>query len=113
MSTFKRAYLFLIRKKGKTVVLLLILTIIATLALTCLSIGQASGIAADRLRESMGGYFKIEANVEEGHAQPPGYELVQNVVDAGGIKAYKWHGCPLFYRQRPAIEAGTFRGPER
>ena len=108
MSVFKRAYLFLIRKRGKTIVLLLILTIIATLALTCLSIGRASDIAVDQLRASMGGYFKIEANIDGGYAQPPGYELVQNIMAAGGIKAYNGMDVHYFVVDDLRLSPGRF-----
>ena len=88
MSLYKRAFLFLIRKKSKTIVLLLILTIISTLVLTCLSIGRAANIAAADLRESLGGYFKIEPDYDGGAVSFPNDKLVRDVLRGDGIKAY-------------------------
>ena len=88
MSLFKRALLFLTRKRGRTVILLLILTVIAALVLTCISIGRASDLAAENLRETMGGYFKVQANTQgSGLIGSVDQELVDKIADLGGIRA--------------------------
>ena len=45
MSLWKRAYLYSIRKKGKTITLLAFLLVMATMMLTCLSIQAATETA--------------------------------------------------------------------
>lgn len=59
MSIFKRALLYVTRKRGKTVLLFAILLIMATFVLTGLSIGHASEAAQFDLRQSLGGKFDI------------------------------------------------------
>ncbi len=59
MSIFKRAFLYVTRKRGKTVLLFAILLIMATFVLTGLSIRKASEAAQLDLRQSLGGKFDV------------------------------------------------------
>ena len=64
MSIFKRAFLYVIRKWGKTILLFAILLIMATFVLTGLSIWKASEAAQLNLRQSLGGKFEIYVDWE-------------------------------------------------
>lgn len=57
MSFFKRAFLYVTRKRGKTILLFAILLIMATFVLTGLSIWKASEVTQLNLRQSLGGKF--------------------------------------------------------
>ena len=59
MSIFKRAWLYVTRKRGKTILLFAILLIMATFVLTGLSIWKASEDTQRDLRQSLGGKFDI------------------------------------------------------
>ena len=59
MSIFKRAFLYVTRKRWKTLLLFAILIIMATFVLTGLSIWKASEAAQLDLRQSLGGKFDI------------------------------------------------------
>ena len=59
MSIFKRAFLYVTRKRGKTILLFAILLIMATFVLTGLSIWKASEAAQLDLRQSLGGKFDV------------------------------------------------------
>ena len=59
MSIVKRAFLYVTRKRGKTVLLFAILLIMATFVLTGLSIWKASKAAQAALRQSLGGKFDV------------------------------------------------------
>ncbi|NBH81122.1 ABC transporter permease, partial [Clostridiaceae bacterium] len=59
MSIFKRAWLYVTRKRGKTILLFAILLIMATFVLTGLSIWKASEAAQLDLRQSLGGKFDV------------------------------------------------------
>lgn len=61
MNIWKRAWLHTKRKKGKTVLMLLILLIISTLILTCISIRSAADTAALNIRKSLMGGFTVNA----------------------------------------------------
>jgi putative ABC transport system permease protein len=59
MNIFKRAFLYVTRKQGKTILLFAILLIMATFVLTGLSVWKASEAAQLDLRQSLGGKFDI------------------------------------------------------
>lgn len=59
MSIFKKAFLYVTRKRGKTILLFAILLIMATFVLTGLSIWKASEVAQLNLRQSLGGKFDV------------------------------------------------------
>ena len=59
MSIFKRAFLYVTRKRGKTILLFTILMIMATFVLTGLSIWKASEAVQFDLRQSLGGKFDV------------------------------------------------------
>ena len=61
MNLVKRACLYLVRKKGKTVTLLAFLLVMATLMLTCLSIQSATETANANIKKALMGYFTINA----------------------------------------------------
>lgn len=59
MGFIKRAYLYVTRKGGKSVLLFIILLVMATFVLTGLSIWKASEAAQLDLRQSLGGRFDV------------------------------------------------------
>lgn len=59
MNCIKRAFLYVTRKRGKSILLFAILLIMATFVLTGLSVRKASELAQFELRQSMGGKFDI------------------------------------------------------
>ena len=110
MNLFKRALLFIMRKRNKTIILLLLLVVIATLAISCLSIGRASILATAKLRESIGGYFKIEPNYESGTIGRVDDALIEKVVSAGGIKASNGVNIRYLMTDDLALAPGRFAG---
>lgn len=61
MNLCKRACLYSIRKKGKTLILLAFLLVMATLMLTCLSIRSATETANTNIKKALLGYFTVNA----------------------------------------------------
>lgn len=59
MNFIGRAWLYMIRKKGKSILLFVVLLIMATFVLTALALGNASDAAQQNLRKSLGGSFNI------------------------------------------------------
>lgn len=62
MSPLHRAYLYLTRKRGKTILLFLIILVIAMMALSSFSLKGAVQTAQLNVRESLGGSFFVEPN---------------------------------------------------
>ena len=60
MNTLKRAFLYTMRKKTKTLILFLVLVTISTFILTGLSIYKAADDSALSLRQSVGGSIRLE-----------------------------------------------------
>ncbi len=85
MTAFKRALLYISRKKGKTILLLLIFFVVSTLILTGMTINNAAGTAALRLRESIGGYFKVSGKLGAGDVDDA---LIGEIAGTDGIKSF-------------------------
>lgn len=64
MGCIKRAFLYVTKKRGKSVLLFVILLVMATFVLTGLSIWKASESAQMALRQSLGGKFDIHVDWE-------------------------------------------------
>jgi len=74
VNLFTRALLYTTRKRGKSLLLFLILLVMATFSLAGLSVKEASSDAALNLRQSLGGGFKIERDT----SNPAKWEAVKN-----------------------------------
>lgn len=59
MNFLNRTWLYIIRKKGKSILLFVVLFVMATFVLTALALGNASNSAQQNLRKSLGGSFQI------------------------------------------------------
>ena len=105
MGTMKRAFLYVTRKKGKSILLFLILLVMATFVLTGLSIEKSSQEAQQSLREALGGEFEVvvdfsennpyakrendgEGNVNLYTEYPITQEIIDAVMTVNGIKSY-------------------------
>lgn len=85
MSLWKCAYLHTIRKKGKTVLMFLILLIISTMILTCLSIRSATEQAALNIRKSLMGSFTVNATHLDDFLEE---STVNNILKIPGVSKY-------------------------
>ena len=108
MSTLKRAFLYTMRKKTKTLILFLVLVTISTFILTGLSIYKAADDSALSLRQSVGGSIRLELDENNRknwqYQQAAGGMLmdyvgapitdedIQKIMSIDGIKAYNGLG---------------------
>lgn len=108
MSTLKRAFLYTMRKKTKTLILFLVLVTISTFILTGLFIYKAADDSALSLRQSVGGSIRLELDENNRknwqYQQAAGGMLVdyvgapitdediQKIMSIDGIKAYNGLG---------------------
>ena len=88
MGMIKRAALFIARKKSKSLILLTILIVLMTLLLAGISIRSAAEATAASLRQTLGGYFKIQTNWESRAPDFVTDSLVEDVMQDEKIKAY-------------------------
>lgn len=63
MNFAKRAYLYLYRKKGKTLFLFVVLLILSTMMLTCTAIHTATQKSITNVRKALRSYFTINAKL--------------------------------------------------
>lgn len=82
MNLCKRACLYSIRKRGKTLTLLAFLLVMATLMLTCLSIQSATETAGANIKKALLGYFTINAKtLEDGIPE----DVVNQILSIEGL----------------------------
>ena len=82
MNFMNRAWLYIVRKRGKSILLFVILLVMATFVLTALALGNASKAAQQELRQSLGGSFLIGFDYTENNP----YLKVESVY--GGTLVY-------------------------
>lgn len=88
MSYLHRALLYTVRKKTKSLTLLLILTVIATLALSGAAVKDAAETAQLNVRQALGGIFTLRQNKNDS-----GKWVTENVGGYGSVSYYG--GAPL------------------
>ncbi|MEY8392686.1 FtsX-like permease family protein [Lachnospiraceae bacterium 45-W7] len=113
MSIWKRAFLYVIRKKVKTILLFFVLLAMSTFVLTGLSIYKAADDSALSLRRSVGGSIRLELDESNGanwqYQQAAGGMMVeyvgtpitdediQKIMSIDGVKAYNGIGDGSVY----------------
>lgn len=88
MSLYYRAFLYVIRKRSKTLILFLILLVISTMVLSGITIHSATKTAQLNIRQSLLGMFTIDQNTDDPS------KWVSRKVGSFGTKSY-YAGTPL------------------
>ncbi|MCR1838930.1 ABC transporter permease [Murimonas intestini] len=113
MNLWKRALLYTMRKKGKTVILFLVLFVMSTFVLTGLAIRSAADRSAGELRKSVGGSIKLIRDEEKtqnwtyeqgiggtmvGYTGTPITDNeIEKIMQVKGIKSYNGIGYGSVY----------------
>ena len=106
MNVYKRALLYVIRKKGKSLTLFLLLLLITVSVMVGISIRDGTAKAAENLRATIGASFTMSGNInnldfhngEAGYSTekiPISLKAVEQMIDIEGIKTYnaEQHTC--------------------
>lgn len=89
MKAHHRAVLYVTRKTGKSMLLLFTLSVISILLLFGLSIRFASQQAAESLRESIGGYFRVSTDYTKADVKNQvDQNLIDHIMASGEIKDF-------------------------
>lgn len=99
MNFMNRAWLYIVRKRGKSILLFVILLVMATFVLTALALGNASKAAQQELRQSLGGSFLIGFDYTENNP----YLKVESVE--GGTLMYSTQQIDLSPLRRLCVRA--------
>ena len=101
MSLFKRAMLYITRKRGRTILMLIIFIVIATLALTGLSVSKGADAAAAELRSGLGGFLKMDIDTKTNEPRFMNKEKAEAVAGIDGIIGY--NGTNIDYLTTPDL----------
>ena len=99
MNVYKRALLYVIRKKGKSLTLFLLLFLITESVMVGISIRDGTAKAAENLRATIGASFTMSGNInnldfhngEAGYSTekiPISLKAVEQMITVEGIKTY-------------------------
>ena len=99
MNVYKRALLYVIRKKGKSLTLFLLLFLITESVMVGISIRDGTAKAAEKLRTTIGASFTMSGNINnlDFHDGEAGYtaekilislKAVEQMINVEGIKTY-------------------------
>ena len=89
MSFLKRTMLYLTRKKGKTLILFLLLFTISAFVLSCFSLLYAMGEVTANMRTAVGAAFHIRSSNMTGEKQAIITEqVIRQIMEKGNIKYY-------------------------
>lgn len=108
MNCRKRSVLYLLRKRNRSVILWLILFIITSLMLACITIGHGAEAAMQRLFQAMGGYFKIEADNKPGSNKYVNDELINHIMDSYEIREFNGMDTVYFMAEDMELVPGRF-----
>lgn len=88
MDVLKRSWLYITRKKKKSVIMLFILFVIATAVLSCISIKRATQISKENSIKGLANFFNLEANVYDISENVFSRKLLEEVLKVKDIKTY-------------------------
>ena len=121
MSSFRRALLYLKRKRIKTVILFFLILVLATLSLSALALKDAIETAQLNVRQVLGGYFTVEANMTDSDkwlineyggkytGEMPTVDLAESVVEnLDGLLGYNLYDT---FKTRVSKEPGSYDLP--
>ena len=108
MNTFKRAILYLTRKRGRTAILLIVFVVMAVFSMVCLSINRAAENELNKLSETMSSSFTVEMDMdtvlnigppppEDLHYLTP--EVIEQIETTDGVSAVSYTHLDVYKRQ--------------
>ena len=100
MNTVKRAWLYITRKKGRSILLFAVLLVIAALLTASLSIRSSADAAAQEVRQSLGGSFEMKLHLDVDNSA-----LWEYVELEDGTSGYTYIGPSLTDAEADRISA--------
>ena len=99
MNSYKRAFFYVARKKGKSLTIFLLLLLVTVSVMTGISIRNGTKKAAQTLRETIGASFTMSGNIDSlkfdgdgtgynAEKIPVPAQTVMQILSMDGIKAY-------------------------
>ena len=106
MSIFKRAILYITRKKVKSIIMLLILFGMATAVLSGISIKKATNLTKQDLSSQIANKFEVKANLGTNFDGTVPESLINKILNVNGIKSYDGmiQGAGLDFKELDYVE---------
>ena len=106
MSIFKRAILYITRKKVKSIIMLLILFGMATAVLSGISIKKATNLTKQDLSSQIANKFEVKANLGTNFDGTVPESVINKILNVNGIKSYDGmiQGAGLDFKELDYVE---------
>lgn len=111
MSLWRRAVLYIVRKRARNITLMVIMLTLLTISLMGMTVKQAVSASAEQLRRSLGGYFRLEKLMDADPNTRITDQLISDImmdeaiIDHNEINAYYLYTKDL--ELEPGINHGT------
>ncbi|SHI24657.1 MacB-like core domain-containing protein [Sporobacter termitidis DSM 10068] len=113
MSVIKRGFLYITRKRGRSILLLVIMFVAAVLAMLSLAVKQSADRQADAVRKSLGGSFAINENEDIPKDKTISMDLASQILKLDHITGYYADmTAPMIYvdaQLSPGAAAGEYQ----
>jgi len=110
MSLWKRAVLYIIRKRTRNITLMVIMLTLTTISLLGMTIKQAVSASAEELRKSLGGYFRLEKLTDADPNTQITDKLIREIMTDEGIIDHNEINTYYLYTKDLELKPGVNRG---
>ena len=100
MTFLKRTLLYLMRKKGKTMILFLLILIVSSFVLSCFSILDATGETTENMRIAVGAAFHIRSSRSISFQETSDAERAEAVITERAVQQIMENGNIKYYNGR-------------
>lgn len=110
MTTSKRAWIYAVRMKKRTMMLILLFTVLMTISLLGITLYAASRDAAQALRGSLGGYFTLQLSGTDSGNEKTNEALLEQVRTLEGIRDCNGVDTYYLYVKDLTLIPGSYHG---
>lgn len=110
MSLWKRAVLYIVRKRARNITLMVIMLTLTTISLLGMTIKQAVSTSAEQLRKSLGGYFRLERLADAARNTQITDKLINDIMTDESITGHNEINAYYLYTKDLELEQGMNYG---
>lgn len=110
MSLWKRAVLYIVRKRSRNITLMVIMLTLTTISLLGMTVKQAVSASAEQLRKSLGGYFRLEILADAAPNTRITDKLINDIMTDEAITDHNELNTYYLYTKDLELEPGVNHG---
>ncbi|RGU92521.1 hypothetical protein DWW31_12160 [Clostridium sp. AF15-17LB] len=110
MSLWKRAVLYIVRKRARNITLMVIMLTLTTISLLGMTIKQEVSASAEQLRKSLGGYFRLEKLTDADPNTQITDKMISDIMTDEAIIDHNEINTYYLYTKDLELEPGINRG---